>query len=168
MSQADYSNYTDSLDREPTPWMPQKEPLQPRQIIGRVLDRYETLSAFKNGDGEDIVPVLVIDDEKNGVEWTVKGYATMLRGQILRANPQVGDLAGAAYYGQPDPKDPQSPHRTKFRVFERANGEVVERESPTLDAHTASGSEADSASDVDEQRDDSEPEDDGIPFDGAA
>lgn len=75
---------------EGTPWLPSDdEDPSPAGIQGRVLYRYDIGSDYST----DPVPVVTLKDKNDGTIWTVRGYATALRNQITKNDPQPGDFA---------------------------------------------------------------------------
>lgn len=83
-------------------WVPATDGDQPDGIQGRVVNRTVIYADDAYGGGE--VPLLEIE-EKGGEVWSVRGYHTVLRNQIEKNDPEVGDLVAIKYFG---PKTPRS------------------------------------------------------------
>lgn len=77
-------------------WVP-SEPCE--GISGVVVAVGETRSNFAK-DGEDpMVPTVTIQ-VKDGSKYRVIGYGTVLRRELMDANPKVGDLIAVKYFGE--------------------------------------------------------------------
>jgi len=83
-------------------WVPATDGDQPDGIQGRVVNRTVIYADDAYGGGE--VPLLEVE-QKDGVVWSVRGYHTVLRNQIEKNDPEVGDLVAIKYFG---PKTPRS------------------------------------------------------------
>lgn len=82
-------------------WMP--EPGD--GVQGQVVSRSTTQSKFKNQQGTfTTCPVLVLA-LADGSKVRVTGYQSVLRKEIEEADPQVGDLFAAKYFGRKSTKD---------------------------------------------------------------
>lgn len=80
---------------EGTAWIPNDdEDPSPAGIEGRVLYRYAIASDY----GPEEIPVVTLKD-KTGTVWSIRGYATALRNQINKADPQPGDWMAALFRG---------------------------------------------------------------------
>lgn len=80
---------------EGTPWKPQDEDdPSPEGIQGRVKYRGTVPSDY----GQEDIPHVLIE-AADGTIWSVRGYSTVLRNQINKADPQIGDLMACRYFG---------------------------------------------------------------------
>jgi hypothetical protein len=80
---------------EGTPWIPDDEDdPSPEGIQGRV----KFLGTVPSEYGPEECPYVELE-AADGTIWSVRGYATVLRNQITKANPQVGDLMAVRYFG---------------------------------------------------------------------
>lgn len=78
-----------------TPWIPddEDEP-SPEGIQGRVKYVGEVASDF----GPETAPLIELE-AADGTVWSIRGYATVLRNQITKADPKVGDIMAVRYFG---------------------------------------------------------------------
>lgn len=81
--------------------MPADDDEIPDGIQGHILSVSTVATDQKYGGGD--VPYLEIE-EKDGHIWSVRGYHTVLRNQIEKHDPQVGDLVALKYLGEKDNK----------------------------------------------------------------
>lgn len=87
-------------------WKPADDDFDgPDAIQGKVTERYEV----ENDYGDDMIPVIVVDtgetdSEGKPVEWSVRGYHSILKGEIEKKNPQPGDRVGIKYFGKRESK----------------------------------------------------------------
>lgn len=82
-------------------WMPADDDEMPEGIQGKVINVSTVETDQKYGGGS--VPLLEIQ-EKDGHIWSVRGYHTVLRNQIEKNNPQVGDTIAIKYLGTKENK----------------------------------------------------------------
>jgi len=82
-------------------WMPADDEDIPAGIQGHVLSLTYIETDQKYGGGE--VPMLEIE-ESDGHVWSVRAYHTVLRNQIEKHDPEVGDLVAVKYLGEKDNK----------------------------------------------------------------
>lgn len=82
-------------------WKPADDEDIPEGIQGKVISVSSVETDQKYGGGT--VPLLEIQ-EKSGRIWSVRGYHTVLRNQIEKNNPQVGDIVAIKYLGEKDNK----------------------------------------------------------------
>lgn len=80
-----------------TAWTPKDDEDQPEGIQGKVITVTTVETDAKYGGGT--VPMLEIE-EAGGQIWSVRGYHTVLRNQIEKNKPQVGDMVGIKYLGE--------------------------------------------------------------------
>lgn len=78
-------------------WMPKDDEDHPEGIQGKVITVTTVETDAKYGGGS--VPLLEIE-EADGHIWSVRGYHTVLRNQIEKNDPQVGDMIGIKYLGE--------------------------------------------------------------------
>jgi hypothetical protein len=78
-------------------WTPHLDEDIPDGIQGRVVSRTVIESDAKYGGG--LIPLIEIQ-ETDGHIWSIRGYHSVLRGQIEKANPQVGDVIAVKYLGE--------------------------------------------------------------------
>jgi hypothetical protein len=69
-------------------------------IVGVVVDLDETLSNY----GEGVYPVLTIARDSDGTEVAVHCFHSVLKGEVAKKRPQVGDRIGIKYLGIPEGK----------------------------------------------------------------
>lgn len=80
---------------EGTPWIPDDDDdPSPEGIQGRVKFVGEVSSDY----GPETCPLIELDDG-NGTVWSIRGYSTVLRNQITKADPRVGDIMAVRYFG---------------------------------------------------------------------
>jgi hypothetical protein len=90
----------DSLHEDSgTAWMPADDDDQPKGIQGRVT-YVTTIEADAKYGGGDIPLIQVQDKSDPELEWSVRGYHTVLRNQIEKVDPQVGDFVAIRYFGE--------------------------------------------------------------------
>lgn len=78
-------------------WQPHNDDEQPDGIQGKVTVISSVPTDAKYGEVSD-VPLWTIET-KDGDEWSVRGYGTVLRGQMEQADPNVGDFVAIKYFG---------------------------------------------------------------------
>lgn len=113
----------DQLNEENgTPWYPWEEEDQPEIIQGRVL-YVSTVSqdpkyVAKGESGE--VPYLEIRDKEDPeFIWSVRGYASVLRGEIEKNSPSAGDFIGIRYLGEEESKGGNVYKKFKVKVIHK-------------------------------------------------
>jgi hypothetical protein len=80
---------------EGTPWIPDDEDdPSPEGIQGRVKFVGEVASDY----GPEMCPIIELE-AADGVVWSIRGYSTVLRNQITKADPKVGDIMAVRYFG---------------------------------------------------------------------
>lgn len=80
-------------------WQPANDEDQPRGIQGTVTYRGTVDSDFHKE------PVNLVElRAKDGTEWSIRGYHSVLENQIDKADPEVGDLIAVKYLGEKDNK----------------------------------------------------------------
>lgn len=99
VSAADDDEVFDLLDGlsedEGTPWIPDDEDdPSPEGIQGRVTYVGEVASDY----GPEMCPLITLE-AADGTVWSVRGYSTVLRNQISKADPKVGDLMACRFFG---------------------------------------------------------------------
>lgn len=78
-------------------WQPQNDDEQVTGIQGTIL----YVSSISSDYGEEDLPYLEVQDVNDPeLIWSIRGYATVLRNQIKKTNPQVGDFWACKYLGQ--------------------------------------------------------------------
>lgn len=82
-------------------WMPADDDEQPKGIQGKVISVSSVETDQKYGGGS--VPLIEIQ-EKDGHVWSVRGYHLVLRNQLEKADPQVGDTIAIKYLGEKENK----------------------------------------------------------------
>ena len=88
-------------DVESTKWQPHKEPSQPKGIEGRIVDAYEIDGEYADPATGEIprIPCLIIAGV-DGTTWGVRGYHKILREEIKKKSPTVGDTIAILYVGE--------------------------------------------------------------------
>jgi hypothetical protein len=80
---------------EGTPWIPDDdEDPSPEGIQGRVKFVGEVASDF----GPEACPLVELE-AADGTVWSIRGYSTVLRNQLNKAEPKVGDIMAVRYFG---------------------------------------------------------------------
>lgn len=80
---------------EGTPWIPDDEDdPSPEGIQGRVKFVGEINSDY----GPEMCPIIELE-AADGTVWSIRGYSTVLRNQITKADPKVGDFMAVRYFG---------------------------------------------------------------------
>jgi hypothetical protein len=80
---------------EGTPWIPDDdEDPSPEGIQGRVKFVGEVSSDY----GPETCPLIELE-AADGTIWSIRGYSTVLRNQITKADPKVGDFMAVRYFG---------------------------------------------------------------------
>jgi hypothetical protein len=101
---------------EGVPWKPNAdEDASPEGIQGRVTYRGEVPSDY----GPEMCPHITLE-ASDGTVWSVRGYGTVLRNQINKVDPQVGDLVAIRYFGKKDGRNGRAYENYKVAV-KRAN-----------------------------------------------
>ena len=96
-------------------WKPHANPLQPNSVSGLVIDLSERELGYEQQGTAPFVRVLADD----GTEWSVAGFHAVLRAEILRTGPRIGDRIGVIYQGEGTAKENQSPPHLYRVVVER-------------------------------------------------
>ena len=105
----------------PSAWRPDQE--DPDTIIGKVVDIQVGTSDY------DPYPLIVIQQD-DGSEKAIHGFHTVLKNELLRNKPQIGERIGIKYLGEQETK-PGS--RFKSFIGYRVS---VEREASNFDWNT--------------------------------
>lgn len=113
----DMDDMLDQLDREHEAWRP--EPGD--KIVGILVDIHEVDDAYKdtNSNREPTYPMLTLD-LPDGRMLDVHAFHTILRNEIRRRHPQIGDVVGIKYLGQAekaagDTREPFHNYRTMVK-----------------------------------------------------
>lgn len=131
--QVSLSTFLDSrtLDQKLTAerenWKPHSDSSQPKSVSGLVIDQTERDLGY---DQKGTAPFyrLLADD---GTEWSVAGYHAVLRAELLRVAPNIGDRIGVLYQGEGTAKENQSaPHM--YRVVLERNPAGPQQRDPEL------------------------------------
>jgi len=99
------------LEAQTEPWMP--EPGD--KIVGRIVE----LSTLESQYGEYPLIIVATDD---GREFAIHCFRTVLKNEVAKKRPQIGDRIGVKYFGKQPDKDF---HGYKL-VLERGAGIVPE------------------------------------------
>lgn len=81
----------DVIEDDSEGWVPSE---RGEGVQGVVIKRGETRSDFS----DDMAPTVTIET-KAGVKLRIIGYGTVLRREILDADPQIGDIFACKYFG---------------------------------------------------------------------
>lgn len=112
----DIRTMAEKLEAKRENWIPHNPELDhPRSVDGLVLDRQERELGFGQKGNAPIVRVLSDD----GTEWNVAGFHAILRSELVREGPRIGDRIGVAYQGLGTAKENQSPPHLYRVVLER-------------------------------------------------
>lgn len=96
-----------------TSWMPWEEDDQPIGVQGIV----KFLGTIGSDYGDEDVPLMEVQDAKDAdLLWSIRGYSTVLRNQITKADPQVGDFFAVKYLGEITGKKGKPYHNFKAAV----------------------------------------------------
>jgi hypothetical protein len=99
-------------------WKPHTDLTQPKAVSGLVLELTERDLGFEQQGTAPFVRLLADD----GTEWSVAGFHAVLRAELLRTGPNVGDRMGVVYQGEGKARENQSaPHLYRV-VVERNPG----------------------------------------------
>lgn len=96
-------------------WKPHSDLTQPKSVSGLVIELTERDLGFEQKGTAPFVRVLADD----GQEWSVAGFHAVLRAELLRVGPHVGDRIGVLYQGEGTAKENQSPPHLYRVVVER-------------------------------------------------
>lgn len=97
---------------EGTPWIPDDEDApSPEGIQGRVKFVGEVSSDY----GPEMCPIIELE-AADGTIWSVRGYSTVLRNQISKADPKVGDIMAVRYFGMKTGKNSREYKNYKVAV----------------------------------------------------
>jgi hypothetical protein len=108
-------------------WTPTREPDQPNPLSGLVIGLSTQPSDYDQGD----VPRIQLL-AKDGTEWSVVGFHTLLRRELQAAGPRLYDRLGILYQGEGVAKEGQSaPHR--YRVVLERNPDGPQEPDPDLE-----------------------------------
>lgn len=89
------------LDIDSVAWKPEDEKSpSPARIIGELIER-TTMPGDKYGP----YPLLVILPDGTDTAWAVHAFGTVIKGEIAKQDPQVGDKVGIKFLGTPAGKD---------------------------------------------------------------
>lgn len=108
-------------------WKPHSELSQPRSLEGLVIELSERDLGFEQQGKAPFVRLL--DD--SGTEWSIAGFHAILRSELLRTGPRIGDRLGVIYQGVGNAKENQSPPHLYRAVVER-NPEGPQEPDPEL------------------------------------
>lgn len=103
-------------------WKPHSELTQPKSVSGLVLEITERDLGFEQKGTAPFVRVLADD----GTEWSVAGFHAVLRAELLRIGPRIGDRIGVIYQGEGTAKENQSPPHL-YRVAVERNPDGPQR-----------------------------------------
>lgn len=78
-----------------TPWIPDDEDDPSPEGIQGVVTYIGTVSSDY---GPEECPLIELE-AADGTVWSIRGYSTVLRNQITKANPAVGDTLAVKYFG---------------------------------------------------------------------
>lgn len=97
VSEDDFDDLLDSVEEDDSEgWVPTEKG---EGVVGVVVKVGETRSDFAK-DGEDpMVPTVTIQT-RDSTKYRIIGYGTVLKREILDANPQVGDRFAVKYHGE--------------------------------------------------------------------
>ncbi len=99
---------------EATNWTPRQEPDQPRHIVGAVVRIDKTDDV---GYGE---AALVVLRERDGHEWIVRTFGTVLKREWDAAKARVGDVVAIHYLGERQTKGGTTFHNWKVSAVQTA------------------------------------------------
>lgn len=103
----------DSIDESgATPWKPQNAG---EGVQGKVTGTSTVSSEYTS---EPIPVVEVVDG--NGEAWSIRGYASVLRNEINKANPQPGDTFAVKYFGKKETKNGQGSYHHYMVAIRKA------------------------------------------------
>jgi hypothetical protein len=104
----DFDLLDDLTEDNGTAWYPWDQDDQPDGIQGIVKYRStipQDLQYVPKGQEPEQLPYLEIQDKDDpDMLWAVRGYATVLRSQIERGEPEVGDFIAIKYFGEREGK----------------------------------------------------------------
>ncbi len=101
---------------EGTPWIPtDDDDPSPSGVQGKVTFRGELASDY----GPDPIPLVEIESA-DGMKWSIRGYSTVLRNQINKTDPQVGDFFAVRHFGSKTSKSGRDYENYKAAVKKAA------------------------------------------------
>lgn len=108
-------------------WKPHSDLTQPKSVSGLVIDKTERELGFEQQGTAPFIRVLADD----GTEWSVAGFHAVLRAELLRTGPNIGDRIGVLYQGEGTAKENQSPPHL-YRVVVERNPDGPQEPDPNL------------------------------------
>ncbi len=96
-------------------WKPHSDLTHPKSVSGLVIGLEERELGFEQKGTAPFVRVLADD----GTEWSVAGFHAMLRAELLRNGPHIGDRIGVLYQGEGVAKENQLPPHLYRVVIDR-------------------------------------------------
>lgn len=108
-------------------WKPHSDSSQPKSVSGLVIDQTERDLGFEQKGTAPFLRVLADD----GTEWSVAGFHAVLRAELLRVGPRIGDRIGVLYQGEGQAKENQSPPHL-YRVVVEQNPDGPQQRDPEL------------------------------------
>jgi len=107
-------NAMELLDLECQTWQPKEG--DPTKIVGELV-------AFDEGIGDwGPYPVLTLVEPGATTGWKVFGFGSVLKNEIERQQPRIGDQVGIKYVGLQQPKGKGKPYELFRVVVERVAG----------------------------------------------
>lgn len=108
-------------------WKPHTDHDQPKSVSGLVIDQSERDLGYDQKGTAPFFRVLADD----GLEWSVAGFHAVLRMELQRVGPNIGDRIGVLYEGEGKAKENQSaPHM--YRVVLERNPDGPQARDPEL------------------------------------
>lgn len=115
----DHRTLDEKLTAQRENWKPHSDHDQPKSVSGLVVDQTERDLGFDQKGTAPFLRVLADD----GVEWSVAGFHAVLRAELLRVSPRIGDRIGVLYQGEGTAKENQSaPHLYRVVVERNPDG----------------------------------------------
>lgn len=94
----DFDDLLDSVEEDDSEaWVPKEKG---EGISGVVVKVGETRSDFAKPGEDAIVPTVTILVKETGIKWRVIGFSSVLKREIIDANPQVNDRMAVKYFGE--------------------------------------------------------------------
>lgn len=95
MSNADIDALLDADESNAPAWIPE-------EVGDRIVGTVVNLGSYDGGYGE--YPIVVVTADLDGNEYAIHGQGSVLKDELNKKNPQIGDRIGVEYKGTPEGK----------------------------------------------------------------
>lgn len=113
-------------------------------IEGVVIERFEFPSKYKDERTgvKPTIPGMVLQVDGDDTPWSVVGLHGVLRQEIEKADPQVGDRVAVIYTGKRPTKDGESEYYHYRMAVRRGNGSVKPVPAQRIESNNGAGKSA--------------------------